>query len=101
MLLYGIPSAKGQSRIIMSFVALQGSKATRPATPQLPAFVNFMLDVIDKFPALQHALNRNAIIDGDTYFLHAAVRGREFGEGGGYVHARGVGGGGGGELDVV
>jgi hypothetical protein len=74
MLLYGVPTAPGHSRIIMSFVAPTGSSATRPATPQLPPLVNFMQDMIDKFPALQHALNRNAIIDGDTYFLHAAVR---------------------------
>jgi hypothetical protein len=57
----------------MTFVGPPDSRQTRPATPQLPPFVNFMLDAIDKFPALQHALNRNAIIDGDTYFLHAAV----------------------------
>lgn len=73
MLLYGVPTAPGHSRVIMTFVAPPGSSATRPATPQLPAAVNFMLNLVDKFPALQHALNRNAIIDGDTYFLHAAV----------------------------
>jgi hypothetical protein len=33
-----------------------------------------MLNAIDRIPALQHALNRNAIIDGDSYFLHVAVR---------------------------
>jgi hypothetical protein len=29
--------------------------------------------VVERWPALQHALNRNAIVDGDTYFMHAAV----------------------------
>jgi len=75
MLLYGIPTAPGHSRVVMSFVAPKGTSRTRPVTPQLPPLVNFMIDMIDKVPALQHALNRNAIIDGDTYFLHAAVSG--------------------------
>lgn len=57
----------------MSFVGPPGSSQTRPVTPQLPPLLNMVIDFIDKVPALQHAMNRNAIIDGDTYFLHAAV----------------------------
>ncbi|KAF6259816.1 pheophorbide a oxygenase [Scenedesmus sp. NREL 46B-D3] len=67
--------AKGWSRVVMSFVGPPGSKQTRPATPQLPPALNWFIDnVVERFPALQHALNRNAIIDGDTYFMHAAER---------------------------
>jgi hypothetical protein len=29
---------------------------------------------LDTQPALLHALNRNTIIDGDTYFMHVGVR---------------------------
>jgi hypothetical protein len=70
LLLYNTPTATGTSRIIMSFVAPPGTHATR----QLPGWLNVILNGIDRVPALQHALNRNAIIDGDTYFLHVAER---------------------------
>lgn len=73
MLLYGISTAPGWCRIIMSNIGPKDSKQTRPATPQLPAALNVLLNFIDNIPALQHAITRNAIIDGDTYFLHAAV----------------------------
>eukprot|EP00877_Chromochloris_zofingiensis_P009253 jgi/Chrzof1/4581/Cz14g19030.t1_PAO3[v5.2] len=74
MLLYGISTAPGWCRIIMSNIGPKDSKQTRPATPQLPAALNVLLNFIDNIPALQHAITRNAIIDGDTYFLHAAER---------------------------
>jgi hypothetical protein len=74
MLLYGIPTSMGHSRIIMTFVGPPDSRTTRPPTPQLPGWLNFVLDMTEKWPALLHANNRNNIIDGDTYFLHVAVR---------------------------
>lgn len=75
MLLYSAPSAKGWSRVVMSFVGPPSSKQTRPGTPQLPPLLNWFIDnIVERFPALQHALNRNAIVDGDTYFMHAAER---------------------------
>ncbi|WIA44126.1 hypothetical protein OEZ86_010468 [Tetradesmus obliquus] len=75
MLLYASPSAKGWSRVVMTFVGPPDSKQSRPVTPQLPPALNWFIDnVVERFPALQHALNRNAIIDGDTYFMHASER---------------------------
>lgn len=41
MLLYGIPSGPGASRIVMTFVGPANSSATRPPTPQLPPALNW------------------------------------------------------------
>lgn len=73
MLLYAVPTAKGASRVIMSFVGPKGSKEVRPPTPQLPWFVNWIIDhVIMPVPAIQHVLNRNPIMDGDTILMAVA-----------------------------
>jgi len=47
---------------------------SRPPTPQLPPLLNWFIDnFIEKSPALTHALNRNPIMDGDSYFMHVGV----------------------------
>lgn len=75
MLLYGTPTAKGWSRIVMSFIGPKSSNRTRPPTPALPPLLNWFIDnVLEKVPALQHAFNRNPIVDGDSYFMHYAER---------------------------
>lgn len=51
MLLYGIPTAPGHSRVVMTFVGPKGSRRTRPLTPMLPPLLNWMLDQIDKVGA--------------------------------------------------
>jgi hypothetical protein len=73
MFLYGIPIRTGWVRVIMTMAAPKSSSRGRPYTPQLGPVVNTIIDTIDKIPWLQHAVNRNAIVDGDGYFLHAAV----------------------------
>jgi hypothetical protein len=73
MFLYGIPIRTGWVRVIMTMTGPKGSSQGRPNTPHLGPVVNTIIDTIDRVPWLQHALNRNAIVDGDGLFLHAAV----------------------------
>lgn len=59
----------------MTFIAPADSKLKRPDNPNLPPLAVWLVDnVFDKYISLQHAINRNAIIDGDTIFMHFAVR---------------------------
>ena len=78
MLLYGYPTTNGWSRVIVAMIGPKDSKQKRPATPQLGPVLNFLIDATQSLPVLVHALNRNAILDGDSYFLHAAVSNREW-----------------------
>jgi Pheophorbide a oxygenase len=73
MFLYGAPTRPGWVRVIMTMTGPPGSGQGRPATPQLNPLLNAVIDFTDSIPWLQHAVNRNAILDGDGYFLHAAV----------------------------
>lgn len=74
MLLYATPTKPGWSRVFVSMISPEGHALTSPPVAALPAFVRSIIALLDKFPALQHALNRNAILDGDDLFLAAQQR---------------------------
>lgn len=74
MLLYATPTKPGWSRVFVSMISPEGLPLSTPPMAALPAFVQRIIALLDKFPALQHALNRNAILDGDDLFLAAQQR---------------------------
>eukprot|EP00878_Enallax_costatus_P015580 GHUV01016320.1.p1 GENE.GHUV01016320.1~~GHUV01016320.1.p1 ORF type:complete len:530 (+),score=157.13 GHUV01016320.1:235-1824(+) len=69
-----VPTRKGWSRIMVTFVGPKDSDRSRPHIPGLPPLVGFMLDSLDKHIWLQHIMSSNPVIDGDTLFMHAAER---------------------------
>jgi hypothetical protein len=56
--------------------AAQLSHIMSPVMAQAPWFVQAVLAVRTAFPWVEHAFERNSVLDGDTYFLHVAVGGR-------------------------
>jgi phenylpropionate dioxygenase-like ring-hydroxylating dioxygenase large terminal subunit len=74
MLLFATPTKPGWSRVFVSMISPEGLTLSSPPVAALPAFVRSIIALLDKFPALQHALNRNAILDGDDLFLAAQQR---------------------------
>jgi phenylpropionate dioxygenase-like ring-hydroxylating dioxygenase large terminal subunit len=74
MVLYATPAAPGWTRVFVSMLSPEGSTLTSPPMPNLPPFVRKIIAALDRMPALQHALNRNAILDGDDLFLAAQAQ---------------------------
>jgi pheophorbide a oxygenase len=72
MAVYSVPSARGWTRILMRFY--QTAKPARRPMPLPARLYMAMLRFVERTPALEHALLRNQVFDGDNYLLHALER---------------------------
>jgi hypothetical protein len=73
---------RGPSHPIPSYQVTCGG---RVCCLQAPWFINAILAFRTALPWLDHAYERNSVLDGDTYFLHVAVGGRADSSSCGYV----------------
>ncbi|KXZ51963.1 hypothetical protein GPECTOR_11g86 [Gonium pectorale] len=65
---YAVPTRPGWSRLFSS------STADTRKPNKLPWFVNLILGFYDNVHWAEHAFQRNAVLDGDTYMLHIQER---------------------------
>lgn len=64
LILYGVPSAPGWSRVFVTMVGEKGNGKQLPNPPGMPAFIRGMVNAIAKCKPLFHALIQNNIIGG-------------------------------------